>query len=138
MGDEKWARLSSMIFNAANVKKPLASAARVVEAGVLEPSGGRSRIENLKTGEAMELRVEKGVYVFDVMYEDEEMGVITLGSGAGVNVWPESMKGNIKMEPKMPGLRMMAANGTEIENMGQTKVRFWGKEEESTFSGPSQ
>ena len=48
------------------------------------------------------------------------------------------MKGNIKMEPKMPGLRVMAPNGTEIENMGQTKVRFWGKEAESTFSGQSQ
>ena len=114
-----------MVFNVADVGKPLAAAGKVVEAGnrvVLDE--GDSYVENKATGERMPLRKEKGVYVFDVKYEDESTGTITLDSGAGVSVWPVGQLKNIPMQPKKAGLRMVAANGTEIKNLGQKTIRF--------------
>ena len=136
-----WTRLSSMLFNVAGVTKPLASAAKVVEAGnrvVLDPQS--SYIENIQTREKMALRKDQGVFVFDVKYEDGGMGVITLDSGAGVSVWPKGWKPHIKVEPKKPGLKMVAANGTEIENIGQKRVLFRGVHggEASVFGGQSR
>ena len=52
--------------------------------------------------------------VFDVIFEDtKDEGTVTLDSGAGVSVWPE-------------GLHMVAANGTEIRNLGQKVIKFRG------------
>ena len=120
-------RTSGIHFNVAKVKKPLASAARVVAAGnrvVMVDEPGKSFIENVETKERIPLRVEKGTYVFDVEYENGQFGVITLDSGAGVNVWPEGMLPEVAVMPKREGLRMTAANGTEIENLGTKLVRF--------------
>jgi hypothetical protein len=120
-------RPSSMQFHVADVTKPLAAAAKVVEKGnriVLDAKG--SYIEHAASGERMQLYVKKGVYVFDVTYEDGEQGTITLDSGAGVNVWPKDMKPNIRMEAKKEGLNMFAANGTPIEHVGTKNVRFKG------------
>ena len=119
----------------------MASAAAVVDVGnrvVLDPRS--SYIENISTGEKMKLRKDQGVFVFDVRYEDGDMGVITLDSGAGVSVWPKGWKPNIKVEPKKPGLKMIAANGTEIENVGQKRVLFRGigGGETSVFGGQSR
>jgi hypothetical protein len=120
-------RPSSMQFHVADVTKPLAAAAKVVEKGnriVLDAKG--SYIEHAASGERMQLYVKKGVYVFDVTYEDGEQGTITLDSGAGVNVWPKDLKPNIKTEAKKEGLNMFAANGTRIEHVGTKNVRFKG------------
>jgi hypothetical protein len=117
----------SMQFHVADVTKPLAAAAKVVEKGnrIVLDAGG-SYIEHAASGERMQLYVKKGVYVFDVTYEDGEQGTITLDSGAGVNVWPKNLKPNIKTEPKKQGLNMFAANGTPIEHVGTKTVRFKG------------
>ena len=107
----------------------MASAARVVAAGnriVMEPDHGESFIENLVTGEKLELRVDRGTYVFDVEFADGEEGVITLDSGAGVNVWPVDRQTAVPMKPKQSGLKMTAANGSEIENLGQKIIKFRG------------
>ena len=110
----KTMRKASMKFHVAKVQRPLASAAKVVEAGnriVMEKGG--SFIETVATGEKMKLRVERGTYVFDVKYNNGEEGTITLDSGAGVNVWPDGMLKDIPLRPPEPGLKMTAANGTE-------------------------
>ena len=86
---DKLTRVSAMNFNVTDVKKPLASAVKVVKAGskvVLNPGG--SYIENMETGERMAVRIEKGTFVFDVELEDGEISTITLVSGAGCHVWP--------------------------------------------------
>ena len=122
-----WSRLSGMTFHVADVKKPLASAAKVVEAGnrvVLDPNG--CYIESLATGEKIALRKERGVFVIDVRYESGEEGTITLDSGAGVSVWPKDLQPSVKMLPRKEGLRMIAANGTVIDNIGQKIIRFQG------------
>jgi hypothetical protein len=109
------------------VSKPLAAAGKVVEAGnriVLDQSG--SYVEHITTGERMHLRKEKGVYVFDVEFDDGDHSTITLDSGAGVNVWPKGLKTNIPMEAKNESLKMFAANGTPIEHVGTKQVRFKG------------
>ena len=138
---EAWTRLSSMTFNIAGVCKPLASAAKVVAMGnrvVLDPDPTKSCIENVKTGEKMRLREHKGGYVFDVKYQGGEAGTITLDSGAGVSVWPkEWAQYATKTGPKKPGLKMVAANGTPIENVGQATVVFKGRAPQS-FSGQSR
>ena len=60
-------RTSAIEFNVAEVRKPLASAARMVKSGnrvVLDQDG--SFIENKSTGERMEVRVKDETFVFDV------------------------------------------------------------------------
>ena len=85
----------------------------------------------------MQLRKKKGVFVFDVQYQDGDSGEITLDTGAGVSVWPKGLKQDIlRVGPKREGLKMVAANGTNIENIGQTKVVFRGVAPETAcFSG---
>ena len=136
--EKVFTRLSSMTFNVAGVCKPLASAAKVVEAGnriIMDPEG--SYVENVKTGERMQLRIKKGVFVFDVQYQDGDSGEITLDSGAGVSVWPKGLKQSLlRVGPRKEGLKMVAANGTTIENVGQTKVVFRGVAPQTAcFSG---
>ena len=127
---QKLTRQSAMKFNEAKVKKPLASAVSVTRAGnrvVLDESG--SYIENKQTLERMELRVENETYVYDVQLEDGSMTTITLDSGAGCNVWPRGKySGSGTLTAKKPGMRMIAANGTEIEYDGQRVVQFRGVE----------
>ena len=71
-------RESAIEFNVAEVRKPLASAVRMVMAGnrvVLDSED--SYIENRKTGERMKLKVKDGTYVFDVQYKDGEVDELT-------------------------------------------------------------
>ena len=92
-GEKSWTRPSSMNFKLAGICKPLVSAAEVVAKGnrvVLDPDPEKSHIENIKTGEKMRLRTQKGVFVMDVKYQNGEEGAITLDSGAGVSVWPKT------------------------------------------------
>ena len=124
-------RTGSLKFHVAGVQRPLASAAKVVGAGnriVMGPDDEGSFIENMKTGERMKLRIERGTYVFDVKYTGGTEGTITLDSGAGVNVLPEGMLPEVPMRAPEPGLRMIAANGTEIPNVGCKVVEFSGQE----------
>ena len=134
---KKLTRPSGMMFNVADVAKPLASAVKVCEAGnriIMDPEPGKSYVENILTGERMLLKRDKGTFVFEVEYTDDgEMGNITLDSGAGVSVWPRKMKENLKTLPKKKGLSMVAANGTKIENYGQKLITFKGVQ--PLFSG---
>lgn len=127
-GTQRLTRESAMKFNEADVRKPLASAASVARAGnriVMEEDGGY--IENKATGERMKVRVDKNTFVYDVQLEDGTMVVVTLDSGAGCNVWPRGLKaGRSKLMPQKLGIKMLAANGTEIENYGQRVVKFRG------------
>jgi hypothetical protein len=136
--EKVWTRPSGMLFNVANVAKPLASAVKVCKAGnrvlldLSEP--GKSYVENIITGERMMLKEDKGTFVFEVKYfDDGQTGHITLDSGAGVSVWPKKLKGNLTTLPAQKGLKMVAANGTVIENFGQKIITFKG--EKSPFKG---
>jgi hypothetical protein len=86
-----------MLLNAASVNRPLASAAKVAEAGnfsVLGASGGY--IENLQTKERMAVRKERDTFLMDVEYANGELGVITLVPMFG----PKSSKGKSPSAPK--------------------------------------
>ena len=125
-------RASAMRFNEADVRKPLASAALVARAGnriVMEENGGY--IENKATGERMKMRVEQNAYVYDVQLEDGSTTTVTMDSGAGCCVWPRGKHaGKSILTPKQPGIKMVAANGTEIGCYGQRVVQFRGIEAE--------
>ena len=126
---EKLTRPSAMDFNEANVKKPLASASCVTRAGnriMLDEDGGI--IENKKTGERMQVTVENGVYVYEIQMENGDTTKVTLDSGAGCNVWPRGFQSGSPLRPKKEGMKMVAANGTEIVNYGRRLVRFRGIE----------
>ena len=88
----------------------------------MEPGGGY--IENVASGERIQLRLDRGVYVFDVKLSDGPAAVVALDSGAGVNVWPKTWDNEAKLEERVAGLSMVAANGTEIQNLGQKVIRF--------------
>ena len=82
--------------------------------------------------------VERGVYVchvFDASTEDGTTGAMALDSGAGVNVWPQDWWNDAKMEPKVAGLKIVAANGTEIANLCQKVIKF-NAIQPSDFAGP--
>ena len=126
-------RECAMRFNVAKVQKPLASAAKVVEAGnriSMGPNPCDNYIENANTGERMSLRLARGegTYVFDVEYRGGEHDTITLDSGAGVNVFPEELQKAVPMQPRHPRLHMTAAHGSTIWNMGTKIIRFRGRE----------
>ena len=142
-------KLSAIKFHVAGVGKPLASGVSVVVAGnrvVLQPTKvGSSYIENIDTSEKMLLKQKKGTYVFDVVYEETgERDEVTLDTGAGVSVWPKDKLPQVKMHPKKKGLKMVAANGSEIQYFGQKAIQFRGREipaeevGESLFTGPTR
>jgi len=125
IGDEQFTGPVAIRFNISNVQRPLAAASKVAGQGnriVLEGSGGY--IESIATGDRIALRLERGVYVFDVVLPNGERAVVALDSGAGVCVWPEAWKVDAKLEKKEEGLSMIAANGTEISNVGQKVIHF--------------
>ena len=125
IGDEQWTGPVAIRFNISNVQRPLAAASGVAGQGnriVMEGSGGY--IESIATGERIQLRLERGVYVFDIVFPNGEKAVVALDSGAGVCVWPETWKVDAKLEKKEEGLSMIAANGTEISNLGQNVIQF--------------
>ena len=120
---------AAMKFHVAKVQRPLASAVKVVEAGnKIVMTKSAAYIENEVTGDCIPLRVERGTFVFDVEYKGGKDGTITLDSGAGVNVWPEHLLPEVPLMPAEAGLRMTAANGTEIPCRGVKIVEFTGKE----------
>ena len=130
-------RPSGMKFNVAMVKKPLAAASKVVEAGNRVSMGPRPEdnfIQSVATGEKIALRLDRGTYVFDVEFDDGQRGAVTLDSGAGVNVWPKDLRPEVPMLPMEPGLRMTAANGSVIQNIGTKMIKFRGVE--MAASGP--
>jgi len=124
----------AMRFNISSVQRPLAAASRVASSGnriVLEGEGGY--IESIATGDRIALRLERGVYVFDVILPSGEQAVIALDSGAGVCVWPESWQVDAVLEAKDENLSMIAANGTQISNIGQAVILFRAM---MPFTGP--
>ena len=125
---KKMTRESFMRFHEADCRKLLASAVKVARAGnrvVMEDDGGF--IENKKTGETMLMYIKDETYVYDVQLDDDAIVTVTMDSGAGCSVWPKGLTaGQSKLEPPKPGMRMSAANGTEIKNYGQRCVRFRG------------
>lgn len=64
--------------------------------------------------------------IVDVQFETGDIGSITLDGESGVHVWPEDWLRNVPMLPRQEGLRMRAANGTEIPNLGRKVIRFRG------------
>ena len=121
-------RRAAMKFHVAKVQRPLASAVKVVEAGnrIVMARGG-AYIENEASGDRMPMRIERGTFVFDVQYQGGKEGTITLDSGAGVNVWPEDLLPEVPLGPPEAGLRMTAANGSDIPSRGVKVVEFTGR-----------
>ena len=74
-------------------------------------------VESKSTGERMRVDVKDETFVFSVTFESVEEGTITLDSGAGVSVSPKHIEVPGKNLPKKQGLRMCAANGTEIPSL---------------------
>jgi len=112
-------------FNISSVQRPLAAASKVASSGnriTLEGEGGF--IESVATGERIALRIERGVYVFDTILPTGEKATIALDSGAGVCVWPETWQVAGALEAKDESLSMIAANGTQISNIGQKVILF--------------
>ena len=77
------------------------------------------------------------MYVFKIKLDDATEDFVTLDSGAGISVWPKGRKaGKSVLGPKKKGIRMVAANDTEIKHYGHRRVGFQGvKTDKSVFSG---
>lgn len=140
---EKLTGCSAIQFHVSDVKRPLASAVKVCRAGNrvvldLEDKEG-SYIENKTSGERMAVNVDKNeTFVFKVQFEETGgEGTITLDSGAGVNVWPRNTLREVPMKPKAKGLKMVAANGSEITNYGQKLIKFRGTHCTPVFNRPT-
>jgi hypothetical protein len=133
---DKLTRKSAMLFNVASVSRPLASSAKVAEAGnliVLAANGGF--IENLQTKKRIAVRKERGTLVMNAEYANGELGVITLDSGAGPSAWPEKLQREVAVAPNKEGLKKWAANLTSIANLGTKLNKFRGIESLEFKSG---
>ena len=122
-------RVCGLRFNVANVRRPLASASKVAEAGnrvAMEANGGY--VENIEWGERIALQKRRGVYMTDVGYGDGSEGEITVDSGAGVSVWPQGWKKRLPIGPPVKKLKMVAANGSEIKHLGAKLIKFRGED----------
>ena len=62
--------------------------------------------------------------MFDVVLADGTKTVVALDRGVGVCVWPETWKNEAKLEERVVGLSIVAANGTEIQHLGQKVIRL--------------
>ena len=87
-------------------------------------------MESKSTGERIRNEVKDDTFVSHVTFED---GTITLDSGAGVNVWPKHVEVPGKNLHKKQGLKMCAANGTEIANFGRKVISFTGKSDDASL-----
>lgn len=97
-------RLGATGCNVADVKKPLASAAKIAKAGntiVLE-LGGSYVME--KNGERAQARMQDEAFVFDRQYKCGQVGTTTLHSVAGVQVWPKDLLPDVPTKPIREGL----------------------------------
>ena len=129
MSAQKLTSPVALNFHVANAKTALASAVAVVKAGnrVVLDTADCSFIENNETGERMVVRIgHSNTFVIDVQYENGESGLITLDPGAAVSVWPKALQPGVPSRPKKTGIKMIAANGTEIANLGQKLIKFRG------------
>ena len=73
ISDDRLTGPAAMRFNISSVQRPLAAASKVASSGnriVLEGEGGY--IESVATGDRIALRLERGVYVFDVVLPSGE------------------------------------------------------------------
>ena len=57
-----------------------------------------------------------------------ELVEVTDDSGAGRSVWPKSWKTAGKLKPLKKKVRLVAANGSEIEVLGEKVIDFKGKD----------
>ena len=71
--------------------------------------------------------------MFDVILPSGGKATIALDSRAGVCVWPESWQVAGELEAKDEHLSMIAANGTQISNIGQKVIHFRAMK---LFTGP--
>ena len=70
----------------------------------------------------MKLSEERGVYVFDVQFEATgEVGVVALGSGAGVSVRSANKIPSVQQLLKKQGFKMVVANGSAVNYLGAIK-----------------
>jgi hypothetical protein len=136
---EELTSLSSIMFNVTDSLHPLASCGAVCKAGnrvVLDlehPEG--SYVENKSTKERMRLYLsEQNTFKFDVQYPNGSEGAITLDSGAGASVWPHAMQPEVPRLKSTAGLRLIAANGTEIANYGRAAIKFRGIRSKPVFA----
>ena len=72
----------------------------------------------------MSMRKDRGTFVLEVEFKNGEKGVITVDSGAGVSAWPRDLLQGVPMGPRNDSLRMVAANGTTIANLGTKVIQF--------------
>ena len=77
-------------------------------------------------------------FCFDVQYPDGTECAITLDSGAGASVWPRKLQKDVPLLKKADGMRLIAANGTEIANYGRAAIKFRGIRCDSNASGNSR
>ena len=115
----------SCVFNVADFRKPLASAVKMVRAGnrlVFDEDG--SHVESQSIGERIWVEVKDETFVFNITFENGKDRTITLDSGFGVNVWPSMPKYRAGTSQCSEGLKMCAANGTEIANFGRQVISF--------------
>ena len=118
-----------MTFHVTDSRRMLAAVSRIVEADntVVFSKKWGSYIENNKTGDKMELKMVKGVFVVEAKILEGDKLVdasIVIDSGAADNVMPKEMLKGVEMMSKQEGVRFQGANGSELGNYGRKAVSF--------------
>ena len=127
------------MFHVTDSVHPLASCGAVCKAGkrvvldIEHPEG--SYVENTSTKERMMFYLsEQNTFKFDVQYPNGAEGALTLDIGAGASVWPHAMHPEVPRLKSTAGLRLIAANGTEIANYGRAAIKSRGVRSKPVFA----
>ena len=122
----KEAKMMSLGFQVASVKKPLIAVKRIVEKGNVVQFGKREEdnyIMNVETGDKMMLKPNgKGSFVMDVKFSNGEKTEITVDSGAEENVCPYEWGQQFGMQPASRWMNFRDASGNTIEHYGKRDV----------------
>ena len=115
-----------LMFQVADVKRPLASVRRIVENGNhvhFGPKDEDNFIMDRETGDKVKLRPNgRGSYMLDVSFEGGRRGEITIDSGAEDSVCPWEWGKEFGLTQKGSPMMFRNASGGKIEHFGQRMV----------------
>ena len=122
--------LCAMQFHMTDVKKILASVAKITQAGNEVRFGtgeNDSYIKCVKTGKKVHMKKEGNLYVINVLAKDggrRRKCKLIVDSGAAENVMPRDWFPELETLERKKGVRFFAANGEEIGNYGRKVIQF--------------
>ena len=115
-----------ILFRVTDANKPLMAVSKIADMGnmVVFGSDEGDYIENKKTGDRIDLRRQRGIYLLDGKFSDsEEKVAITVDSGAEDSVYPTWFGSQFGIDQDVERLEFLSASGGTIGHFGDRTVK---------------